>query len=102
MPKELKLNNKTEVINVTIGEKTYQVPLATSLPYKKVKTLMGLVKKDTDEQMDSFVEFFKDYIDGEVIDSLPMSSLTELAKEWSKASEEASGESLGKSSASEV
>lgn len=41
MPKELKLNNKTEVINVTIGEKTYQVPLATSLPYKKVKTLMG-------------------------------------------------------------
>ena len=102
MPKELNLNSITEVIKVTIGEKTYEIPLATSLPYKKVKTLMSLAKKDTDEQMDTFVEFFKDYIDGEVIDSLPMSALTELAKEWSKASEEASGESLGKSSASEA
>lgn len=102
MPNELNLNNKIEVLKVKIGETTYDVPLATSLPYKKVKSLMGLTKKEESEQMDAFVEFFKDYINPDVIDSLPMSALAELAKAWSNASETESGESLGKSSASEV
>ena len=102
MPTELNLNNKIEVLKVKISEKTYDVPLATSLPYKKVKSLMGLIKKEEGEQMDAFIEFFKGYIDPEVVDSLPMSALTELAKAWSSASETDGGESLGKSSASEV
>lgn len=102
MPNELNLNNKIEVLRVTIGEKAYDVPLATSLPYKEVKKLMEIVKKDETSQMDSFVEFFKVYIDPDVIDSLPMSALGELAKAWSSESEASGGVSLGKSSASEV
>lgn len=102
MPNELNLNNKIEVLRVKISDKSYDVPLATSLPYKKVKSLMGLTKKKEEEQMDAFVEFFKDFIDPDVVDNLPMSALTELAKAWSTASETDGGESLGKSSASEV
>lgn len=102
MPNELNLNNRIEVLKVKIGDKTYDVPLATSLPYKKVKSLMGLMKKEEGEQMDAFIEFFKEYIDPETVESLPMSALTELAKAWSSASETDGGESLGKSSASEA
>ena len=102
MPNELNLNSKTEVLRVKISDKSFDVPLATSLPYKKVKSLMGLTKKGEFEQMDAFIDFFKSYIDPDVIDNLPMSALTELAKAWSTASETEGGESLGKSSASEV
>ena len=96
MPKELKLSNQNiEVLKVNIEDKTYTIPLATSLPYKKVKALITLAKKDTEEQLDTFIDFFKEYIPEEVIDELPMSALTELAKAWSGASEKESGQSLG-------
>lgn len=101
MPNELNLNNKIEVLRVTIGDKVYDVPLATSLPYKEVKKLMEIVKKDETSQMDAFIEFFKLYIEPDVVDGLPISALNELAKSWSNESEASGGESLGKSSASE-
>lgn len=95
MPNELNLNNKLEVLKVTIEDKTYSIPLATSLPYKQVKKLIKLAKNENEEeQLDSFIEFFKQYIDEEVIDNLPMTSLTALAKAWTGASgEEEMGES---------
>lgn len=93
MPNELNLTNKVEVLKVTIGEKTYSIPLATSLPYKKVKALIKLSKEKPEEQVDAFVEFFAQYIDREVLDELPMSSLTELAKAWSNANGDELGES---------
>lgn len=98
MPKELTLKNNIEVINVRIGDNTYSVPLATSLPYKKVKALVKLSKKGSeDEQLDAFVDFFKEYIPEEVIDELSISDLSLLAKSWSGASEKASGLSVGES-----
>ena len=33
MPSELNLNSKTEVLRVKISDKSFDVPLATSLPY---------------------------------------------------------------------
>lgn len=96
MPKNLNLtNNTTEVLIVTIGDKDYKIPLATSLPYKKVKSLMGLTKLDDEAKIDAFIGFFKEYIPEKVIDELPMSALTELAKAWSGATEKDGGESLG-------
>lgn len=87
MPNELNLNNKpSEVLKVTIGDKTYDIPLASSLPYKKVKALIKITKQKDEEQIESFVNFFKQYIPEEVIDELSMSALTDLAKAWSKVS----------------
>lgn len=97
MPKNINLNhNNKEVIVVTIGEKEYKVPLATSLPYKDIKALVKLAKKeDTFEQLDAFIEFFKRYIPSDVIEGLPVSALNQLASAWSGASEKESGQSLG-------
>lgn len=95
MPNELNLSNqKIEVLVVNINDKEYKIPLATSLPYKEVKALIGLQKKDPEESLDQFIDFFKQYIDADVIDSLTMASLTKLAKAWSGASGE---ETLGES-----
>ena len=99
MPKELNLNNlPNEVLKVTIGEKTYTLPLANALPYSKVKKLIKISKTgDTEEQIDMFIAFFKEYIPEEVINNLPMASLTALAKAWGDTSEEDGGSDLGES-----
>ena len=93
MPNELNLNTNVEVLIVTIGDKKYNIPLARSLPLKKAKGLMKLTSKSTEEQFDAFVEFFKEYIDAEVVDNLPISALTELAKAWNSANGDELGES---------
>lgn len=83
MPTELKWN--TEVIKVKIEGKEYSIPLATSLKVKEVKALIKLTKKDQDEQLDGFIEFFKKYIPEQVIEDLPMSALNQLINAWSAA-----------------
>lgn len=98
MPKNINLNQKTAVLVVTIGDKTYKLPLATSLPYKKVKALIKLSKKEDEfEQLDAFIDFFKEYIPEDVIEDLPVSALNQLASAWSGASEKESGQELGES-----
>ena len=88
----------TEVLVVNIEDKEYKIPLATALPYKKVKAFVAITKKkDEFEQLDAFVTFFKEYIPEDVIESLPMSALTQLAKAWSGANEKENGQSLGES-----
>lgn len=96
MPNELNLNQNIEVLIVTIGEKKYKIPLATSLPYKKAKALIKLSKLSGEEATDAFIEFFAQYIPQEELDELPMSALSQLAKAWAGKTEE-SGENLGES-----
>lgn len=86
MPKELNLNTDKEVLVVKIFDKEYQIPLASSLKVKEVKSLLGLAKLKDDEKLNGFIEFFKAYIPEDVIDELPMSSLTELMNAWSGSS----------------
>ena len=95
MPKELNLNNKIEVLVVNIGDKAFNVPLATSLPYKKAKSLIKLAKADEESALDGFVEFFAEYIPSEVLDELTMKDLTLLAKAWTGQTEKEGGQSLG-------
>ena len=95
MPKELNLNGNVEVLVVKIGDKEYRVPLATSLPYKKAKELIKLAKADEENALDGFLEFFSNYIPSDVLDELPMSALTTLAKAWTGQTEKEGGQSLG-------
>lgn len=97
MPKELNLNSNVEVLVVRIGDKKYNVPLATSLPYKKAKSLVKLAKTDEETALDGFVKFFGEYIPSDVLDGLTMNDLTALAKAWTGKTEEEGGQSLGES-----
>ena len=99
MPKELNLNNiPEEVLKVTIGDTVYTLPLSNALPYGKVKKLLSIAKVgDTEEQINIFIEFFKEYIPEDVVDSLSMGALTALAKAWGETSETEGGSNLGES-----
>lgn len=80
-------NNIREVLEVQIGEATYNVPLGSSLNYKKLNSL-----KTTDE----FMAFFMEYIPEDVFDTLSVANITAIIAEWTKATEQVGGVSLGK------
>ena len=86
MPKELNLNTDKEELVVKIFDKEYQIPLASSLKVKEVKAIMALTKLEDDEKLNGFIDFFKNYIPEDVIEELPMSSLTQLMNAWSGSS----------------
>lgn len=95
MPKELNLNGNVEVLVVNIGDKTFKIPLATSLPYKKAKELVKLAKADEESALDGFLEFFSQYIPSEVLEELTMRELTMLAKAWTGQTKKEGGQTLG-------
>ena len=86
---KINLNNKPiDVLDIEIGDKTYKIPLGSSLPLKKAKSI-----KDEDTVM----EFLRDYMPDEVVDNLTIAQLTQIMNAWSEETKKASGISLGES-----
>lgn len=87
MPNELILDRKeVECLKVVIEGKNYEIPLATSLKRSeltKLKTEEGVMK------------FFEEYLGKELFDDLSIGEIKQIVTAWSKATEEASGVSLG-------
>ena len=84
----IKKREETEVLKATIGDNTYSIPLASSLPYVKLKAM-----RDNDK----VIEFFKEYIPEEVFNSLLTDELMQLVKAWNDATLEATGALVGES-----
>lgn len=82
----IKKKEQIEVLKATISDKTYSIPLASSLPYVKLKAM-----RDNDK----VIEFFKEYIPEEVFNSLLTDELMQLVKAWNDATLEATGASVG-------
>lgn len=82
----IKKKKETEVLKATIGDKTYSIPLASSLPYVKLKAM---------RENDKVIEFFKEYIPEEVFNDLLTDELMQLVKAWNDATLEATGASVG-------
>jgi len=77
-----------EVLKATIGDETYSIPLATSVPYLVLKNMR------TDEKV---IEFFKEYIPEDVFNGLLTDEIVQLVKVWKDATQEAAGASVGES-----
>ena len=79
---------QVEVLKATIGDKTYSIPLASSVPYVTLKNMR------TDEKV---IEFFKEYIPEDVFNGLLTDEIMQLVKAWNDATQEATGASAGES-----
>ena len=84
----IKKKEQIEVLKATIGDETYSIPLATSVPYLTLKNMK------TDEKV---IEFFKEYIPEDVVDGLLTDEIKQLVKAWKDATLEATGASVGES-----
>ena len=86
---KISLNNKPiEVLDIEIGDKTYKIPLGSSLPLKKAKAIK-------DEE--SVMEFLREYMPEAVVDNLTIAQLAQIMNAWSEETKKASGISLGES-----
>ena len=87
MPNELTLNRKErEVLVVNIEDKTFSIPLGTSLKRKE------LAKLNKDEEV---MKFFEKHLGAEVMDDLTVGEIKSIIDAWTKATQESSGVSLG-------
>ena len=86
---KINLNNKPiEVLDIEIGDKTYKIPLGSSLPLKKAKAIK-------DEE--SVMEFLREYMPEKVVENLTIAQLAQIMNAWSEETKKASGISLGES-----
>ena len=86
---KINLNSKPiEVLDIEIGDKTYKIPLGSSLPLKKAKAIK-------DEE--SVMEFLREYMPEKVVENLTIAQLAQIMNAWSEETKKASGISLGES-----
>ena len=85
----LNLNRKeVEVLTVNIDEKSYNIPLGTSLKPKE------LAKLNT---QDAVMKFLETYLGKELTDDLSVGEIKQIVEAWSEATKKASGVTLGES-----
>ena len=89
MPELNLKRNKTEVLKVNIEDKSYSIPLGTSLTRKELAKL-----KTEDEVM----KFLEKYLGKELMDDLSIGEIKQIITAWSEATQNSgNGETLGES-----
>lgn len=84
---ELTLNRKElEVLKVNIEDKSYTIPLGTSLKRSELAKL-----KTEDEVM----KFFENYLGKELMDDLSIGEIKQIIDAWSEATKKSGGVTLG-------
>ena len=84
---ELNLTRKEiEVLKVNIEDKSYSIPLGTSLKRSELAKL-----KTEDEVM----KFFEKYLGKELMDDLSVGEIKQIIDAWSEATKKAGGVTLG-------
>ena len=86
---EITLNRKeVEVLKVNIEDKTYSIPLGTSLKRAELAKL-----KTEDEVM----TFFEKYLGKELMEDLSVGEIKQIIDAWSDATKKSGGLTLGES-----
>ena len=92
--KEITLDQPKEVLKVNIGDKSYSIPLAGSLPFMDA---LKLKKLDSEERMDFVIGFIQKHIPEEVFSTLTADAVIKIFTAWSDASRESQGINPGES-----
>lgn len=93
--KEITLEQPKEVLQVNAYDKTFTIPLAGSIP---LAVLMPIKKaKTTDEKLEFFVDFLKEYIPEDVFNKLTASDFNQIMVTWGETSKLETGVTPGES-----
>lgn len=93
--KEITLEQPREVLKVNAYDKTFSIPLAGSIP---MSVLMPIKKaKTTDEKLDYFVNFLKEYIPEDVYAKLTANDFNQIMIAWGETSKIETGVTPGES-----
>jgi hypothetical protein len=92
--KEITLKAPKEVLKVNIGDKSFSIPLGSSLPFEK---MMKLTKSKGDERLQMMFDFLAENIPENILSILTMGEISQILKAWSEETEKVSGATPGES-----
>lgn len=90
--REVNIEQSKESICFNYKDKSFEVPLASSLPFE---ALVGFRSGSNQEKYDKMIAFLKQYIPSEIYAEMTSGELMQVLKAWSKASEEDAGVTPG-------
>ena len=93
--KEITLEQPKEVLKINIGEKSFSMPLAGSIPFVELMDIKAA--KTQDEKLESMTKLLKKYIPEEVYNTLTSAEINQIMIAWGQASSEDSGITPGES-----
>lgn len=85
-------SKRVECLEVVIDDKSYNIPLGSTLNTKQLK--------DLDD--DALYKFIESHLWDGALEELPVGMVKQLIEAWSEETQKAAGISLGKSSASRI
>lgn len=77
-----------QTLTVNIGEKSYEIPLGSSLSIGEAKGL---------DTFEGTLAFYRKHIPSKVLDSLTYAEVNQITKAWAEETQKASQVSLGES-----
>lgn len=89
---EITLKAPKEVLVVNFGEKSFSIPLGTSLPFDK---MVEMSKAKGDDRLQLMYDLLADYIPKEI--SLTMGEVAQILNAWTEETKKVSGITPGES-----
>lgn len=92
--KEITLKAPKEVLKVNIGDKSFSIPLGSSLPFEK---MVKITKSKGDDRLQIMFEFLAEYIPEDIMSMLTMGEVSQILTAWTEETKKASGATPGES-----
>ncbi len=93
--KEITLEQPIEVLKINIGERSFSMPLAGSIPFVELMDIKSA--KTQEEKLETMTSLLRKYIPEEVYKTLTSKEINQIMVAWGKASSEDTGITPGES-----
>lgn len=92
--KEITLEQPKEVLKVNMGDKSFSIPLAGSIPFTELEKFRAEVKID---KLNAVMNLLSEYIPDEIFKGLTTDQIKTILEAWSEASQIETGVTPGES-----
>ena len=92
--KEITLEQPKEVLKVNMGDKSFSIPLAGSIPFTELAKFRAEVKID---KLNAMMNLLSEYIPDEIFKGLTTDQIKTILEAWTEASQIETGVTPGES-----
>ena len=93
--KEITLEQPIEVLKINVGEKSFSMPLAGSIPF--VDLMRFKTAKSQEEKIEAMMSLLQQYIPDDIYKTLSSNAISQIMTVWGEASQTDTGVTPGES-----
>ena len=91
---EITLKAPKEVLKVNIGDRSFSIPLGSSLPFEK---MVEMTKSKGSDRLQLMFNLLAEYIPEDIMKMLTMGEVSQILTAWTEETQKASGATPGES-----